>query len=49
VAIAIVFVELWAITWIQNRYMETPWGRAAIQVLLGGVLVFLAGIFIGNI
>ncbi len=49
VAIAIVFVELWAITWIQNRYMETPWGRAMIQVLLGGILVFLAGIFIGNI
>ena len=49
VAIAIVFVELWAITWIQNKYMETPWGRAAIQVMLGGVLVFLAGIFIGNI
>ncbi len=48
-AIAIVFVELWAITWIQNRYMETPWGRAAIQVILGGALVFLAGILIGNI
>jgi len=40
VAIAIVFVELWAITWIQNRYMETPWGRAAFQVILGGALVF---------
>lgn len=49
VAIAIVFVELWAITWIQNRYMETPWGRATIQVVLGGALVFLAGILIGNI
>jgi len=48
-AIIIVFVELWAITWIQNRYMETPWARAAVQVLLGGVLVFAAGIFIGNI
>ncbi|OED37326.1 rubrerythrin family protein [Chromatiales bacterium (ex Bugula neritina AB1)] len=48
-AIAIVFVELWAITWIQNRYMETPWARAAIQVMLGGALVFAAGIFIGNI
>lgn len=48
VAIAIVFVELWAITWIQNRYMDTPWGRAAIQVMLGGALVFLAGIIIGN-
>ncbi len=49
VAIAIVFVELWAITWIQHRYMDTPWGRAAIQVILGGVLVFLAGIIIGNV
>lgn len=48
VAIAIVFVELWAITWIQNRYMDTPWGRAAFQVLLGGALVFAAGIIIGH-
>lgn len=48
VAIAIVFVELWAITWIQNRYMDTPWGRAAFQVILGGALVFAAGIIIGH-
>lgn len=48
VAIAIVFVELWAITWIQNKYMETPWGRAAFQVILGGTLVFAAGIIIGH-
>lgn len=48
VAIAIVFVELWVITWIQNRYMDTPWGRAAFQVLLGGALVFAAGIIIGH-
>ncbi len=48
VAIAFVFVELWAITWIQNKYMETPWGRAMFQVLLGGSLVFAAGIIIGN-
>lgn len=47
VAIVIVFVELWAITWIQNRYMETPWGRAMFQVLLGGSLVLAAGILIG--
>ena len=33
------FVELWAITLIQNRYMETPCGRAAMQVVLGGALV----------
>ncbi len=48
IAIAVVFVELWAITWIQNRYMETPWLRAALQVLLGGSLVLAAGILIGN-
>lgn len=48
VAIAIVFVELWAIAWIQNRYMETTWGRAIFQVVLGGALVFAAGILIGQ-
>ncbi len=48
IAIAVVFVELWAITWIQNRYMETPWLRAALQVVLGGSLVLAAGILIGS-
>jgi len=48
VAIAIVFVELWLITWIQNKYLETPWPRAMLQVLLGGSLVFAAGILIGH-
>ena len=47
-AIAIVFVELWAITWIQNKYLETSWGRAMFQVVLGGSLVFAAGILIGH-
>lgn len=48
IAIAIVFVELWAIAWIQNRYMETPFLRAALQVVLGGALVFAAGALIGG-
>ncbi|QRY66889.1 rubrerythrin family protein [Ensifer sp. PDNC004] len=47
-AAAIVFVELWAIAFIQNRYMETPFLRAAFQVVLGGGLVLAAGILIGN-
>lgn len=47
-AAIIVVVELFVITWIQNRYMETPWLRAAMQVLLGGSLVFAAGVLIGN-
>jgi erythrin-vacuolar iron transport family protein len=48
VAIAVVFVELWAIAWIQNHYMETPWSRAIFQVVLGGALVFGAGMLIGS-
>jgi rubrerythrin len=48
VAIAVVFVELWAIAWIQNHWMNTPWSRAIFQVVLGGALVFAAGLLIGN-
>jgi rubrerythrin len=44
----VVFVELWAIAWIQNRFMETPFWRAAIQVVLGGFLVLAAGVLIGG-
>jgi rubrerythrin len=47
-ATAVVFLELWAIAFIQNRYMETPFLRAAFQVVLGGGLVFAAGILIGS-
>jgi rubrerythrin len=48
VAVAVVFVELWAIAFIQNKYMETPFLRAAFQVVLGGSLVLAAGILIGQ-
>lgn len=48
IAFFIVIVELIAITWIQNRYMETPWGKAIFQVVLGGTLVFATGMLIGN-
>lgn len=48
VAIAVVLVELWAIAYIQSRYMSTPFWRAVMQVVLGGSLVFAAGILIGN-
>ncbi len=47
IAFAVVFLELWAIVWIQNRYMDTPFLRAAFQVVLGGALVFAAGALIG--
>lgn len=48
VAAVIVFLELWAIAFIQNRYMETPFLRAVFQVVLGGSLVLAAGILIGS-
>ncbi len=48
IAFAVVFVELWAIAWIQNRYMNTPFFRAAFQVVLGGALVFAVGVIIGS-
>lgn len=48
IAIIVVFFELWAIAWIQNKYMETPFFRAAMQVVLGGALVLAAGILIGS-
>ncbi|MBW8283575.1 MAG: rubrerythrin family protein, partial [Rhizobium sp.] len=47
-AAVVVFFELWAIAFIQNKYMETPFLRAAMQVVLGGSLVLAAGILIGH-
>jgi erythrin-vacuolar iron transport family protein len=48
IAMIVVFIELWAIAWIQNKFMETPFLRAAMQVVLGGALVFAAGVLIGG-
>lgn len=48
VAAVVVVLELWAIAFIQSRYMQTPFWRAVLQVVLGGSLVFAAGILIGS-
>jgi rubrerythrin len=48
VAIAVVAVELAAISWIRYRYMDTPLLSATFQVAFGGALVFAAGILIGS-
>ncbi len=47
-AIGIVLVELWAIAWIRARYMDTTFLRAAFEVVVGGLIVFAAGILIGS-
>jgi rubrerythrin len=48
IATVVVAVELFAISWIRMKYMDTPFLRATFQVVVGGVLVLLAGIFIGS-
>jgi erythrin-vacuolar iron transport family protein len=48
VAVAVVALELAAISWIRHKYMDTPLLAAAFQVVVGGVLVFLTGILIGS-
>src|ERR1700694_2593025 len=45
---AVVIAELAVITWIRHRYMDTPWVSAALQVGLGGALVFVTGVLIGK-
>ena len=47
VALVVVAVELGVIAWIRKRYMDTPLLAAIFQVVVGGVLVFLAGWLIG--
>jgi len=47
-AIVVVVLELAAITWVRHRYMETPPLSAALQVGLGGALVFVTGVLIGS-
>ncbi len=48
IAIAVVLVELWLIAWIRSRYMDTRFMRAAFEVVVGGLIVFAAGIAIGS-
>ncbi len=48
VAIFVVAIELAIISYIRHRYMDAPWVVATIQVVIGGILVFLTGILIGN-
>ena len=47
-AIIVVVIELAIISWIRMRFMDTPFLRAAFQVVVGGTLVFVAGILIGS-
>jgi rubrerythrin len=48
VAVVVVMIELVVIAWVRHRFMDTSWWAALFQVVLGGLLVFLTGVLIGN-
>ena len=48
VAVIVVMAELGVIAWVRHRYMESPWVSATLQVVLGGAMVFAAGVLIGS-
>lgn len=47
-AAAVVLIELWLIAWIRARYMDTPFWRASLEVVAGGLVVFAVGVVIGS-
>jgi rubrerythrin len=47
IAGVVVFFELWVIAYIRARYMDTPFLKAALQIVLGGAIVLGVGILIG--
>jgi VIT1/CCC1 family predicted Fe2+/Mn2+ transporter len=47
-AYLVVGLELTAIAYIRYRYFDTKFWMSVLQVLIGGGLVFLAGILIGE-
>jgi VIT1/CCC1 family predicted Fe2+/Mn2+ transporter len=47
-AYIVVALELVAISYIRYKYFKMHFGWSSLQVILGGVLVLLAGLFIGS-
>jgi hypothetical protein len=48
VAFAVVGIELLAISYIRYRYFAMSFVVSCVQVVVGGALVFLAGVLIGS-
>ena len=48
VASVVVVIELMIISWLRFHYFRMPLLRSAVQVIVGGVLVFVAGVVIGG-
>lgn len=47
-ALIVVAIELVAIAYVRYRYMQTPFLRSMVQVILGGILVVISGVLIGG-
>ncbi len=47
-AVAVVIIELGIISFVRHRYMDMPIVSSAVQVIVGGGLVFAVGILIGS-
>ena len=48
VAVIVVALELALISYVRQRYMDTPLFTSAVQVVVGGGLVFAVGVLIGS-
>jgi erythrin-vacuolar iron transport family protein len=48
VSLAVVAVEPAAISYIRTRFMDTPFLTVAFPEVVGGALVFIAGMLIGS-
>jgi hypothetical protein len=48
VAMIVVLIELLTIAWVRHKYMDTGLTKAVLQIVLGGMIVFIAGILIGT-
>lgn len=48
VAVIVVVVELLVIAWVRHRYMDTAILKAVFQIVIGGIVVFIAGVLIGG-
>ena len=47
-AYVVVVIELLCIAFIRYRFMKTPLVKTVLQVIVGGGIVFILGIFLGN-
>jgi VIT1/CCC1 family predicted Fe2+/Mn2+ transporter len=48
-AYAVVMLELVMIAWIRFHFMKTPLVKTVVQVIIGGLIVFGIGIWLGKI